>query len=416
MAKRNKRILDYAKYRGMKDRGDKPDKKITEQGEQFVALNDTLKDELPRLFNLTTKLVEACLQRFVSIQMQWQTLWQTKLKAILDEPDVPNRLSQIIVRFVDDFELTQAQVASLGICNGQLLAEAVNFLSPSITLSDERDRSNSLSRPPTLNSRHRTGSMNSDQSPSLPTPDFAKRNSGSFFTPFGDPNPPYPPPTSHSSTGGHQQTSSSSSANGSAALAAGRLRASSGPRPSLTSTDATTLNSIRSYSYATASTRPSTSVAPGISARSPTQPGPFFSPQVGTQRPPTPTSTTYTNLFTSALPLSDSPVPSPTANMPPGAYPQSLTPTSSSTPGPTPGPSMPGPNVMFLAASLFEFNIDRARKEAGYPYLTYVPGEIFDVIGEKGELWLAKNQDDPGNLVGWIWCKHFARLDGGADN
>jgi hypothetical protein len=70
-----------------------------------------------------------------------------------------------------------------------------------------------------------------------------------------------------------------------------------------------------------------------------------------------------------------------------------------------------GYNVLFLAASLFEFNIDRARKEAGYPYLTYVPGEIFDVIGEKGELWLAKNQDDPGCLVGWIWCKHFARLE-----
>jgi hypothetical protein len=36
--------------------------------------------------------------------------------------------------------------------------------------------------------------------------------------------------------------------------------------------------------------------------------------------------------------------------------------------------------------------------------------QIFDVIGEKGELWLAKNQDDPTNRVGWIWSKHFARL------
>lgn len=84
--------------------------------------------------------------------------------------------------------------------------------------------------------------------------------------------------------------------------------------------------------------------------------------------------------------------------------------------------------ILFLAASLFEFNIDRSRKEAGFPYLTYVPGEvsfmswfpvscfiltriqIFDVIAEKGELWLAKNQDDPGGLVGWIWEKHFAKL------
>ena len=36
--------------------------------------------------------------------------------------------------------------------------------------------------------------------------------------------------------------------------------------------------------------------------------------------------------------------------------------------------------------------------------------KIFDVIGEKGELWLAKNQDDPNNLVGWLWSKHFAKL------
>jgi hypothetical protein len=36
--------------------------------------------------------------------------------------------------------------------------------------------------------------------------------------------------------------------------------------------------------------------------------------------------------------------------------------------------------------------------------------QIFDVIGEKGELWLAKNQDDANNLVGWIWNKHFVKL------
>jgi len=69
-----------------------------------------------------------------------------------------------------------------------------------------------------------------------------------------------------------------------------------------------------------------------------------------------------------------------------------------------------GYNVLYLAASLFEFNISATKTEAGYPYLTYSAGEIFDVIGEKGELWLAKNQDDETDQVGWIWSKHFARL------
>jgi hypothetical protein len=68
------------------------------------------------------------------------------------------------------------------------------------------------------------------------------------------------------------------------------------------------------------------------------------------------------------------------------------------------------PEVLFLAASLFEFNIAHDRKEGGIPYLVYVPGEVFDVIGMKGELWLARNQDDPSKTVGWIWEKHFARI------
>ncbi|KAK0517204.1 hypothetical protein JMJ35_000359 [Cladonia borealis] len=39
-----------------------------------------------------------------------------------------------------------------------------------------------------------------------------------------------------------------------------------------------------------------------------------------------------------------------------------------------------------------------------------VAGEIFDVIGENGELWLAKNQDDADNLVGWIWLVMGTRI------
>ncbi|KAL1635163.1 hypothetical protein SLS56_001915 [Neofusicoccum ribis] len=66
--------------------------------------------------------------------------------------------------------------------------------------------------------------------------------------------------------------------------------------------------------------------------------------------------------------------------------------------------------VLFLAASLFEFNIAHDRREAGFPYLVYVPGEVFDVLGMRGELWLARNQDDSSGTIGWIWEKHFARI------
>lgn len=36
--------------------------------------------------------------------------------------------------------------------------------------------------------------------------------------------------------------------------------------------------------------------------------------------------------------------------------------------------------------------------------------QLFDFIAEKGELRLAKSQDDPSNRVGWIWSKHFIPL------
>ncbi|KAJ5150117.1 hypothetical protein N7448_001695 [Penicillium atrosanguineum] len=66
--------------------------------------------------------------------------------------------------------------------------------------------------------------------------------------------------------------------------------------------------------------------------------------------------------------------------------------------------------VLFLTTSIFEFNINSPRREAGYPYLTYGLGEMFNVIGETGELWLAYNQDDSAHQVGWIWHKHFVKI------
>lgn len=75
------------------------------------------------------------------------------------------------------------------------------------------------------------------------------------------------------------------------------------------------------------------------------------------------------------------------------------------------GEEQEGLRIIFMAAGLFQFNITRLdRLVAGYPCLVYDPGEIFDVVGLKGELWLARNQDDAVGTLGWIWEKHFARL------
>ena len=35
--------------------------------------------------------------------------------------------------------------------------------------------------------------------------------------------------------------------------------------------------------------------------------------------------------------------------------------------------------------------------------MVYTQGEVFDVVAQKGELWLGKNQDDPTGRLGWLW-------------
>ncbi|KFY71033.1 hypothetical protein V499_08742 [Pseudogymnoascus sp. VKM F-103] len=41
---------------------------------------------------------------------------------------------------------------------------------------------------------------------------------------------------------------------------------------------------------------------------------------------------------------------------------------------------------------------------------SHITSFLFDVVAEKGELWLARNQGDLAEVIGWIWNQHFARL------
>ena len=396
MQKRDKRLPDYARFKAISDRGDRPDKKTAEQGEQFLAVNDALKEELPRLFSLSGKLIKACLSTFVQLQSRWLSLWKLKLKQAIEIPsaapdgEFQDELIKITKGFAADFAFYEAQVASLGLCNGSLLNETPNliqFASPSTTSSTLiGDGVSSPRAGPSFDSSRRI-SGSSDKSPVLPQPDFGGvRGSGSFFT-VADATLPQRQPSTR------MRASSAVSGNGPFA-------------PQIPGT-------WRSYSnntipFGTALGRPSTATGRTITDPSPSLRPSFeisqtdrLSGDSATAKPSSyassiqprahsPSPNRYSGVFSSAMPMSDSP------------------PSES----PITGTSRQDFNVIFLAASVYEFNIDKARKEAGYPYLTYVAGEIFDVIGEKGELWLAKNQDDSNNMVGWIWNKHFVKLAG----
>lgn len=358
MQKRNKRVMDYARYKAIKDRGEKLDKKTAEQGEQYVAVNDTLKEELPRLFSLTGKLVEACLNNFIQLQLQWQAIWKRKLSQAVDDLKVPSNGIEIVSAFTGDFQFFEAQVLSLGICNGSMLADAANlvgFLSPTTTFNSE-DIASAKPTPSTEYPRHRAPSVSSDMSPVLPQPDFGGRDNGGFF--------------------GNMASGSASTTN----VETRRMRASSAVSHNSPLTPDIP-GSYRSYSNSTTPSnpparRPNTATgrsslqSPGLNrpsvdgsdyGRMSEQSAPFVNrppsgqtyPLVQPPRSSSP-SARYSGVFSSAMPMSDSP----------------------RTESPVDVNTRKDFKVLFLAASVYEFNIDRARREAGYPYLTYVAGEV----------------------------------------
>lgn len=362
MHKRNKRLIDYARFKAIKDRGDRPDKKTAEQGEQFTILNDALKDELPKLFSLTAKLMEACLNNFVEIQVRWFSMFQKKLSSVIDQ--FPIDIDSIVSDWSADFAFADAQILSLSLCNGALLSDAVNLVNFN-TPSTEAGAS-SPRRPSTVtNSSVRTGMENS------PKVSYDFSTAGSSSQADGQ------------SLHGRRRTNST--------MSAVARNISDMVNGQVNTGTTSQISSARPSTESTTRTEPFPSL-PRLSLDMPFMNDPLL--QDPEHFEPTTGETTaspngrYSGFFSSAMPMSDSP--------------------RQETP-PEPEQSK-DPKVLFLAASLYEFNIDRPRQEAGYPYLTYAAGEIFDVIGEKGELWLARNQDDPNRQVGWIWTKHFAKL------
>jgi hypothetical protein len=345
--KREKRVLDFAKFKASKDRGDKPDKKTAELGEQFVAVNETLKEELPLLFAHTAKLVEACLNNFVQLQIQWMNVWKRKLSQAIDDHNLPSHVSQIIDSFSGDFRYTEAQVLSLGICNGSLLADAanlVNFLSPGATTNSDNDSRRPSAQ--TIESRARGLSTSSEVSPMLPTPDFGRTNHDTLGLHFGA-NSQYNPSMgrrirANSSTSGRSPVTPD--------IPGGWRPSPITPHPNRPST-----STGRSYESPVLDTN-HISGDPRPSGRLPSISHYYTAPReapVPGGRPSSPSSR-YSGVFSSAMPMSDSP----RAESPPE------------------GQGNGNFNILFLAASVYEFNIDKARREAGYPYLTYVAGEV----------------------------------------
>lgn len=392
LSKRDKRLVDYAQMKNKKDRGEKVDRKMAERMDQWEALNTEAKERMRKLLRATAHLVQTCQFHLVQLQMSWMAMIQQKFSSVMGI-NLNHLLPQQIERdWQVDFDYQEASALALGICNGSLMMQAANmtsFLTPASTTlnGDSSPRQLSLT-----STNKRSVSLHSESS-TVPTLEFGSRPSGTYSghtivenhldRPYQFANgrtravsttsgksPRGPDPTSRSST---NTKHTSASANFARPGTSPGIPQEVFPPPGLSVDLHSPLMSpfqVQTLSERPVSTSTFFSAAPGLPHMQPAQ------------------RSATSSVFSSALPMSDSPI-------------------AERYPVDTPGSE---PQVLFTAASVYEFNIDRARREAGFPYLTYVTGEIFDVIGERGELWLAKNQDDPQRQIGWIWNKHFAKL------
>lgn len=120
MEKRNKKSVDFARYNAIKEKGAVPDKKTKELADAYVALNEALIDELPKLFSLTKKLVIVALGNFVDLQSQWNQTFSGVLITAIPDLSIPERHGDIITNFSADYAYNESCIRELGICNGIL--------------------------------------------------------------------------------------------------------------------------------------------------------------------------------------------------------------------------------------------------------------------------------------------------------
>lgn len=375
---REKLKIDYARFKTTKARGDKPDKRTQEEEmETFVGINNALKEELPKLYDGTGKLVCECLVNFVELHMIWQATWQVKLRSILDESQITESLPEIVDRWSSDFAITEAQALCLGICNGAFLAETANFLSPPSTrVGDDY----SSRRPSIASSRGRAISLNSNSPPQAYPP-----SDPAFLAYGGGGYPTSDSPLSRSRHHVHP---------GNQPLRVDRTRAGSTwstgqggegmmpvSSPATRSFSAMTSSSSVNHPHGTVSHRPSTSTTRSVEITIPSPPTPPLTRLGGVIDPHAQTRPTsgssylmdinqqalsptrpFSGFFSSAMPMSEN-------NTPNTASPRTSRPTS-------PFSARDRPHVLWIAVSTEEFNVDRARSEAGYPFLTYVKSEV----------------------------------------
>ncbi|RMZ82919.1 hypothetical protein DV737_g1845, partial [Chaetothyriales sp. CBS 132003] len=407
--KREKKLLDYSQAKNKKDRGERLDKRMVERMEQWEAINRETKQRMRKLREATASLVQACLAVLTHLHAEWYAVVEKKLAAAMALP-----LDQVAGCDIErdwqvDFDFYEATALALGICNGSLRNEAANMVSAFVAPAsssllvgeDESPRQLSWNGNTSNNNTKRSASLNSNSPQFPPGPDAPSFRHSSQHALHLDHGPESP------SVGAVSRLRAAS-------LASSRVPRAATEGPGGRVPGAPPIP--KPLALSRPGTGPHNFTLPQPPNFSPPQP-PHFTPSQPPNfhsfTPPQPQRPGSSQTFVSAAPTPSTSAPN-SAGLP--AQQQHLLSSSSALAASDPlaaaAHNVPNPKVLFTVASMYEFNIDRTRQEAGLPYLTYAVGEIFDVVGERGELWMAQNQDDPSRTLGWIWCKHFVRLGG----
>ncbi|KAI5304131.1 hypothetical protein KEM56_006814, partial [Ascosphaera pollenicola] len=384
MQKRNKRYMDYTRFRYIQDRHERPDRKTTDQAEQFDALNITLKEELPRLFKLSAKLMGELLGVFGHLQAIWNLEMQSRFSWVLGTATdyMPGEdLRRISSHWAVRFNPSEKAVGGLSICNGTLLADNATGLGldPAHIAHSRRPSAMSNVCFPTAGQSRDLSSRSRSSSNLFSEVDLSMAlGNGSSVSRVHTPNTTYSPALSSSDS---------------------KLRGpESGPGTPF-GTETPQLPPIAPLPPLPSSAG-SISTLPALSLKVPSSSDlPMRTARV--EAPPFPNALS-SNLFPSPTPMR---APSPQ----PDARPHHRQMSSASKPIMSPVDN----RVLFCVKSLCQFNIEPNHTENGYSYLSYGKDEYFGVVGEKGDLWLAWNQADPTRSIGWIWTKHFDKVPPG---
>lgn len=350
MKKRAKRRLDFERAEQLRKGGKTVDAKLKELVEQYEALNDTLKKELPKLSDLTVKIGNISMGNFVNLQADWYGMWKDKVKVVLEDVNQMPEIPDIVSAFKRDYQYAQEAVSTIGIVNPAYKGRGSH--SKSGSMDDGNSITKVKTRPAELSLRSRGPSVTDDSPPSLPTPDFTGRNSEHFSLSPASMN--MPSPHQYYYRDYYAGFSSNNYRSGGGVSPIG-LDASPAPRTQPPVTMATqqrptTGRSMDSSGMPRQSTE--SSITRWRDSTSTT-----YNANYGAPEPPR----RFSGLFHSALPLPDEAEGS-----------QRSSRASSRERGPANG----GYNILWLAASLFEFNIETTKHEAGYPYLIYQAGEV----------------------------------------